>query len=286
METFSQRIKQEISTFNNKMRNCCAFAFLYGMAFPQFLEDNTYIIKTTFAENACNLHEKFKGLVQKNQNSYNYEKGKISINKEVVRYSTIVEIESNVFKCPHCREYFLRGVFFACGTASSPVKEHRLELIFSNSSHAFELKDYLLDKSLKFNIAKRNNKTVLYIKRCEIIEDFLAYMGANNSAFEMINSKINNEVRNSANRATNCDSANINKSLSASEIYINAINTIIKKGYFDELPVSLQEIARARVDFPDISIQELGKRLSPQISKSGVYHRLKNILSFYEKIKK
>ena len=110
-------------------------------------------------------------------------------------------------------------------------------------------------------------------------------MGATNSAFEMMNSKINNEVRNVANRATNCDSANINKSLNASKSYIKAINTIIKKGYFDELPIGLQEIARARLEYPDISIEELGKRLTPKISKSGVHHRLEKLISFYEKIK-
>ena len=132
----------------------------------------------------------------------------------------------------------------------------------------------------------RNNKAVLYIKRCEDIEDFLALMGANSSAFDMMNSKINHEVRNVANRATNCDSANINKSLNAAKKHIDIINEIIKLGHFNDLPISLQEIARARIDFSDANIQELGKRLTQPISKSGVHHRLEKIVRFYENLEK
>lgn len=285
METFSQKIKQEISALNTKTRNCCAYSFLYGMIFPQIEEEGLYKVNSAFVENAISLHEKMNSLFQKHPEYYKIEKRRVLINKEVIRCFTIAEYEQRVFKCQRCFEHFLRGVFFACGTSTSPEKEHRIDLNFDNYEHAIELQEFLLDKSLKFNLSTRNNKTILYIKRSESIEDFLALMGATNSAFEMMNSKINNEVRNVANRATNCDSANINKSLNASKSYIKAINTIIKKGYFDELPIGLQEIARARLEYPDISIEELGKRLTPKISKSGVHHRLEKLISFYDKIK-
>ena len=285
MDTFSKKIKQEISALNNKTKNCCAYSFLYGMVYPQVLSSEYYAINSTFVENADLLHEKMRILFQRHPDDYKINKSRILINKGVIRYFTIAEFERNVFKCPRCLEHFLRGVFFACGTATSPEKEHRIDLGFDNFEHATELQDSLLSLNIKFNLSKRKNKTILYIKRSEIIEDLLAFMGATNSAFEMMNTKINNEVRNVANRATNCDSANINKSLNASKSYINAINVISQKGYFEELPITLQEIARARIDYPDISIEELGKRLTPQISKSGVHHRLEKIMKFYDKIK-
>lgn len=284
--TFSQRVKQEITSLNHKTRNCCAYSFLYGMIFPCVIGEEGYKIKTTFVENAKELNEKMENLLNKHENAYQAKSREILIKSSVSRFSTIAEINENILKCPRCTEHFLKGIFFSCGTISSPEKSHRLDLVFANFDHANELKKFLLDKSLKLNLTIRNNKAVLYIKRCEDIEDFLALMGANSSAFDMINSKINHEVRNVANRATNCDSANINKSLNAAKKHIDIINEIIKLGHFNDLPISLQEIARARIDFPDANIQELGKRLTQPISKSGVHHRLEKIVRFYENLEK
>ncbi len=286
MESFSRKVKQEITTFLPKTKNCCLYSFLYGMTFPCESKEGVYKIKTTFVENACDLHVKMVSLLVKKDTQYSFNEREVLISSNVIRYSTIAEIVDKIFKCPHCREHFFKGLFFSCGTMNSPEKSYRLELVFSNESHANETRSYLAEIGLNFNVNTRNNKSVLYIKRSEIIEDFLALMGACNSAFEMMNCKINNEVRNIANRATNCDSANINKSLNASKKYIDAINLIIRKNCFDDLSKPLQEIAKARIEFPDANITELGKKLSPQISKSGVYHRLENILKIAEEIKK
>ena len=285
METFSKRIKAEITTPNVKIKNCCLFSFLYGMTYSQNVNNGKYSIKTTFVENANSLNEKLKNLLNKKQEKYLTKSKEILVLSDVIRYSTIVEIQEEIFKCPNCREHFFKGLYFSCGTMNSPEKTYRLELVFSNEEKALELRNFIKQYSIDFNLSKRNSKTILYIKRYEMIENFLALMGASNSAFELINTKINNEVRNIANRATNCDSANINKSLVATQKYIFAINEIIRLGHFDELSKPLQEIAILRIKDDDINLVELGKRLSPPVSKSGVHHRLEKILKFYNTIK-
>ena len=285
METFSHKLKAEITTFNPKVKNCCLYSFLYGLTYHTKAENGYYTIKTTFVENASLVNEKLENLLNKKQDRYLVNNKRILVSSDVVLYSTIVEIDDKVFKCPHCREHFLKGLYFSCGTMNSPEKSYRLELIFSNDDAASEFKNYIKELSVDFNLSKRNNKTILYIKRYEMIENFLALMGASNSAFDLINSKINNEIRNIANRATNCDSANINKSLVATQKYIFAINEIIRLGHFDELSKPLQEIAKLRIENEDINLVELGKRLSPPVSKSGVHHRLEKILKFYSTLK-
>ena len=285
METFSHKLKAEITTLNAKVKNCCLFSFLYGLTYHTKVENGYYITKTAFVENASLVNEKLKNLLNKKQERYIVKNKQILISSEVALYSTIAEIDNEVFKCPHCREHFLKGLYFSCGTMNSPEKSYRLELIFSNEDTANEFKNYIKELSVDFNLSKRNNKTILYIKRYEMIENFLALMGASNSAFDLINSKINNEIRNIANRATNCDSANINKSLVATQKYIFAISEIIRLGHFDELSKPLQEIAKLRIENEDINLVELGKRLSPPVSKSGVHHRLEKILKFYNALK-
>ena len=57
-------------------------------------------------------------------------------------------------------------------------------------------------------------------RESSVIEDFLVYMGAQNAAFDVMNSKIVHEFRNSVNRQVNCDTANIEKQLALSLIHI------------------------------------------------------------------
>ena len=281
MASFSQKVKGEIGIINPKIKNCCAYSFLYGMTFPQNIKNSQISIKSAFAKNNISLHEKFTQLLQKKENSYIVNSKEILISSGIIRFSTIAEFDKNVFKCQHCKENFFRGLFLTAGTINSPEKSYRLELIFSNHQHANEILEYLNLLGIKFNSSMRGNKKVLYVKKYEMIEEFLALMGASNSAFEFINYKIENEVRNIANRATNCDAANINKSLVATQKYINAINELIKIGRFEELSQPLKEIAQERINNSDISLIELGKRFSPPISKSGVHHRLEKIYKFY-----
>lgn len=285
MGSFSWKVKEEISSITPKTKNCCLFAFLYGMTFSCNKEEG-YKIKTTFVENAKELNERLANLLSKRASSYLTSNREILISSDVIRYSTFAEIESSVFKCNACREHFFKGLFFACGSISSPEKSYRIDLAFSNNAHAKEIKDILNSLGINFNLTIRNSKTVLYVKREEIIEDFLALMGASNSAFEMINIKIKNEVRNVANRATNCDSANINKSLIASKKHIEAITFLNENNRINELPPSLREIANARLEYPDVNLSELGKKLSIPLSKSGVYHRLEKILKLTNELKK
>ena len=280
--SFSRKVKEEIADVSPKIKSCCLYSCLYGMAFASKAEEHFFVAKTTFAENANILNEKFKFLLKKHEDAYTANNREILINKGIIKYFTIAEIAKSVFKCPRCQEHFLRGVFLACGTMNSPEKGHRLDLNFNDFDNAVQFKEYILDNSLKFNMTKRGTKTVLYLKRSEAIEDFLALMGATTSAFEVINSKINSEIRNIANRATNCDSANINKSLNATKKYLEAISYLDQNGFLAELPEHLTEIANARLSFPDASLAELGARLNPPISKSGVHHRLENIYKIYE----
>lgn len=281
MESFSNKVKSEIAIFNPKIKNCCLYSFLYGMTFPQTIQNDVISVKSTFVKNAHSIHEKYKQLFQKRESSYSVTNKEILISSNVIRFSTIAEINTNIFKCQHCKENFFKGLFLSSGTINSPDKTYRLELVFSNHEHAKEIVEYVSELGIKFNFIVRGSKSVLYIKRYEMIEAYLALMGASNSAFDFINYKIENEVRNIANRATNCDSANINKSLVATQKYINAINELIKSGHFDELSQPLQEIAKERIKNSDINLLELGKQFSPPISKSGVHHRLEKIYKFY-----
>lgn len=284
--TFSSQVKYEILNSGEKMKKCCSFSFLYGFMLDAEKVENCLVRNFTFVENAKNLETIGLQLFSKKEVLYKITNKSITLDCTVIRFSTTVEIENNVFKCPHCRENFLKALFLACGTVCDPTKQYQLELIFNNSASANDVLELLNSLSLNAKISKRKNKYVVYFKRSEDIEDFLVHIGANNSAFEVMNSKINKEIRNTANRITNCDSANITKSIQASKKYVDAINYLIANNKIDLLPEHLRKTALVRLEYLDLNFADLGLKFDPIVSKSCVYHRLEKILEFYNNLEK
>ena len=103
-------------------------------------------------------------------------------------------------------------------------------------------------------------------------------MGAHNSFLTLVNEKIFKDVRNKVNRKVNCDNANIKKTCAAAASQIHAIEKLMESGKFEELPPELKELAKLRLDNPEMALSELGANLSTPISRSGVNHRLKKLL--------
>ena len=51
----------------------------------------------------------------------------------------------------------------------------------------------------------------------------------------------------------------------------------LKQGLFT-LPPALREIARLRLENPDLSLKELGEMLDPPVGKSGINHRMRRLM--------
>ena len=93
-------------------------------------------------------------------------------------------------------------------------------------------------------------------------------------------------MRNSVNRLVNCETANLNKTVSAAMKQVESIRLIDKEIGLDNLPDRLREIAKLRVEHQEISLKELGEMLSTgAISKSGVNHRLRKLNELADKIR-
>jgi conserved hypothetical protein len=187
------------------------------------------------------------------------------------------EVNTSNFVCDDCVKCFLRGVFLEYGTITNPDKSYHLELVMNDENITDSLMDLLSAYDMEPKKTTRKNSYVLYYKESERIVDFLNIIGANKSAFHIMNTKIRKELRNNANRHANCDAANIDKTVSASLNHIDAINTLIVTGGINDLPEELKETAYLRLDNPDITLSELAAIHNPPISKSGVNYRLKKL---------
>ncbi len=187
------------------------------------------------------------------------------------------------FQCDGCRTAFLRGVFLSCGTVNNPHKSFHLEFLTEDDAHAAFLSRFLTACGYPPRKMVRQKGIGLYYKDSGAVEDLIVFMGAQRVAFEIINSRIERDIRNNENRATNCVAKNIEKSISAATRQVEAIGVLMESGRLDALPESLQTTAMLRYRHPDVTLDELAGLHEPPISKSGLNHRLKKLLDEAER---
>lgn len=182
------------------------------------------------------------------------------------------------FSCEGCRSAFLRGVFLACGTVNDPHKSFHLEFLVSEESLADRLAAFLEELGYTARRMHRGQGEGVYFKGSGAIEELTALMGSQHMIFEIINNRIEREIRNNENRATNCVAKNIEKSVSAAARQIEAIGLLMGTGRFERLSEGLRVTAMVRYHNPDATLDELVELHEPPISKSGLNHRLKKLL--------
>ncbi|MDR2502248.1 MAG: DNA-binding protein WhiA [Oscillospiraceae bacterium] len=182
-----------------------------------------------------------------------------------------------------CRASLLRGAFLAGGSVSSPERDYHLELATPHHSVGRETLALLGEAGFAPKSAVRGGNFVTYFKKSSAIEDFLALIGAGVSAMELMNMKLEKDLRNKVNRRVNCDTANVTKAVDAAEKQLAAILAIQRAGALERLPDKLRETAEARLRSPELSITELAASLSPSVSKSCLNHRLRKLAEFSTK---
>ena len=176
-----------------------------------------------------------------------------------------------------CRRSFLRGAFLAGGSVTDPEKRYHLELSTTHRKVCRETGTLLGEMELAPKETERKGSFVLYYKQCDFIEDFLTGIGAGISAMAVMSAKIEKDWRNDANRKTNCDAANVDKSVAAAGEQLDAL----RKLEAAEVPLTekLQQTARLRREHPEANLTELAELHDPPLSKSALHHRMQKILS-------
>jgi hypothetical protein len=183
-----------------------------------------------------------------------------------------------------CKKAFLRGAFLASGSISDPNKSYHFEIVCSSMEQAGQLQKILTDFAADAKIVERKGHYVVYLKEGSQIVDILGSMEAFVSLMNLENIRILKEMRNSVNRKVNCETANISKTVSAAVKQVEDIERIRDTIGFDALPVSLREIARVRLEYPEAPLKELGTYLDPPVGKSGVNHRLRRLSEIAERL--
>lgn len=194
-------------------------------------------------------------------------------------------IYAPIVKSKCCKKSFLRGLFLGCGTMSDPKKGYHLELVFSSEQLANDVRKLIgTFVDLSANITKRKEDHIVYIKKAQYISDMLGILGADDAVLEFEDVRMTKSLITETQRMMNCDSANVDRTLSASEEQIRWIKTIEEKEGLEWLPGPLREVAELRLQEPEASLTEIGESLTPPIKKPAVSKRFAKIKALAERM--
>jgi hypothetical protein len=194
------------------------------------------------------------------------------------RQNLVLHINFGLLEEDCCRASFLRGVFFAGGSITDPLKRYHLELTTSHSQASRELEALLRECGYPPKSLARNGSFITYFKQSHQIEDFLTLIGAPVAALNLMSAKLEKDLRNSVNRRLNCDSANLDKTVEAAQEQMEAIRKLQNVGLLEQLPDKLQLTAALRLENPELTLSELAEEFDPPVTKSCLNHRLRKIM--------
>lgn len=292
--SFSSEIKRELCAVRD-MPPDDAPAMLYGMFFAGKTRGKQHILQTenlgiiTAAQTLCEVvfpgaHYETKRLVKNGGSLYTFEIKPSDVLRE--RFGDFSRINSEIVSGNDLSGgAFLRGIFVICGYVTDPQKEYHLEIVLPEKLRAELLLNFINEHGMTVKSTVRQKSTVLYAKTSEIIEDFLTYIGAGGHSLEIMRVKIEKDLRNRANRSVNCDSANLDKTVAASERIRRDIEFILKTAGETALTPELRETARLRLENPESSLSELCLMFNKPISRSGLNHRLQKLARIAEKLR-
>ena len=274
-------------------KTCCRKAMLYGMLFGATrAEGNVICVEFRTQESAQKASQILKA--QFSLDTEIRERARAgrrffvicAKSKAISNFLDEIDSESTSkplsqivgFRCAECSGAFLRGVFVSLGTVSDPNIGYHLEFSLKQTSRAKLLLEFLVSVDLIPKVINRAGKQGLYYKSSSAILETLYYMGGIKSSFEIPNAGLVRDLRNAENRATNCVTTNISRSVDASRKQIEAIERLRDSGKLAKLSDDLKYTAELRVENPSSPLSELALMHEPPISKSGLNRRITKLI--------
>lgn len=227
----------------------------------------TYFLTTNKAEESLKILIDLEIILKKDN--------KIIFNQSIPKFIR----ENKSFKS------FLSGAFIASGSISNPDKSYHLEYSLQDGIFAEEFSNFLNEIGIKSSVLEREESYVCYVKEADSISNFLNLVRAHESLFKFEDIRIKKQMRNEVNRLVNCETSNLDRTAKAAVRQKNAILYIKEKKGLESLPDDLNQLAKLRIEFPDMSMKEIGEKLDKPIGKSGVNHRFTKIEQIAEKIR-
>lgn len=173
------------------------------------------------------------------------------------------------------RRGYLAGLFLAGGSLTPPKTGYLFELRLARPSAVAAAQALLQGFGLAPRRRLRREYSVTYLRGADQLTQALSLIGAQEARLKLEDARSLRSLRDTVNRLVNAESANVEKSVRAAIAHNEWIRLFAARRGLDSLPPKLRAAAQARLDDPEASLEEIGRRLG--LTKAGAHYRLRRI---------
>ena len=176
----------------------------------------------------------------------------------------------------------LRGAFLARGSLTAPGRSASLELACPTSEVAMALVGAAgrLGVDVKSREIRGQNRVI--VRDTDAIGQILGVMGAVNARSRWEELKRARETRATANRLVNFDDANLRRSAQASVAACARVERALEI-LGDAVPEHLKYAGMLRLTHREASLDDLGARAEPALTKDAIAGRIRRLLAMADK---
>lgn len=311
--SFSGEIKEELGGQISAARHCqiAELSALISMCGSVMIDsDNRYAIKIhtenlivarkcfTLLEKTFNIRTEISVrknlvrqsvsywiIVKKHEDAIKVLQATKLINKDGEVFEELSIVKNVIVQQYCCKRAFIRGAFLASGSISDPEKSYHFEIVCAVRAKAEQLQKIINSFGIDAKVILRKKSYVVYVKEGAQIADLLNIIEAHVALMKFENVRILKDMRNTVNRKVNCETANINKTVSAAVKQVEDIVYIRDTIGLENLSDALRDVALTRLEYPEATLKELGDLLTIPVGKSGVNHRLRKLGEIADKLR-
>lgn len=175
-----------------------------------------------------------------------------------------------------------RGAFLARGSITPPGRSASLEIICPTNEAAMALVGAAGRIGVQAKSREIRGQNKVLIRDGEAIGQMLGAMGAGEARSNWEELRKARETRNTANRLVNFDDANLRRSAQASVAACARVDRALEI-LGDDVPEHLLYAGRLRLEHRDASLDELGTRADPPLTKDAIAGRIRRLLALADK---
>ena len=248
------------------------------------LLEKTFNIRTEISirKNLIRQSVSYWIIVKKHEEAIKVLQATKLINKDGEVFEELSIVKNVIVQQYCCKRAFIRGAFLASGSISDPEKSYHFEIVCAVRAKAEQLQKIMNSFGIDAKVILRKKSYVVYVKEGAQIADLLNIIEAHVALMKFENVRIIKDMRNTVNRKVNCETANINKTVSAAVKQVEDIVYIRDTIGLENLSDALRDVALTRLEYPEATLKDL---LTTPIGKSGVNHRLRKLGEMADKLR-
>lgn len=176
----------------------------------------------------------------------------------------------------------LRGAFIAAGTITDPGRTAAVDISCPNRECAMALAGAAARLGMTGKQREVRGVMRLTLREEDDIIRFLGVLGAQESLAQFEALRQRRETRASANRLVNFDDANLRRSAQAAVAACARVERAFEI-LGDSVPEHLRQAGELRLAYREASLDELGQRADPPMTKDAVAGRVRRLLALADR---